>query len=130
MTDTQMWNLIVGVLLPPLIALVQRPTLPTWARSLIAVAASGVAGFVTVWIAGELTGRSVITGVLITLVAAVATYESIWRKVGVTGKVEIATSPRSTAGNAGLVAPDPRVGQVAPNPMPGASTPPPPVQGP
>jgi uncharacterized membrane protein YqaE (UPF0057 family) len=43
MTDTQMWNLIVGVLLPPLIALVQRPTLPTWARSLIAVAASGVA---------------------------------------------------------------------------------------
>jgi ABC-type uncharacterized transport system permease subunit len=101
MTDTQMWNLIVGALLPPLIALVQQPTFPPWVRSLIAVVASGVAGFVTVWVAGELTGRSVVTGVLITLVAAVSTYESVWRKIGVTGTVETATSPRPVRGAAG-----------------------------
>jgi hypothetical protein len=93
-TDTQMWALIVGVLLPPVVAAVQQPGFPTWLRSVIAVAASAVAGFVTVLVTGQLGGRSVVTAVLLTLVAAVSSYESVWKPTGIAPRVEAATSPR------------------------------------
>jgi hypothetical protein len=120
MTDAQMWALVVGALLPPLIAVAERPTFPSWARAAIALVVSAVAGFVTVWIAGDLNGKSVTSAILLTLIAAVSSYESLWRPTGIAPRVELATSPRRDRAIQPPPGGPPTLG--TPNPMPRGTT--------
>lgn len=95
MNDLQMWSLVVGTLAPTLIAVLQQPWWPKWARTLVTALFCLVAGGVTAWLNGELSGRGAVTAVLLVLVAALATYRSLWKPSGITNVIEIATTPDS-----------------------------------
>jgi hypothetical protein len=92
MTDLEMWSLVVGFLSPPAISVVQQPRWSPRTRAVVAFALCSVFGAGTAWFTGELTGRSVVSGSLVVLVAAIAAYKGLWGPVGVTAAVESATS--------------------------------------
>lgn len=93
MSRLDMWNLIVGFALPPLLAVVQQTRWADSVRALLAFAASVAASGVTVWLAGTLTAQGWTTGALTVLVAAVTTYHGFWKPTRVAPTIERATSP-------------------------------------
>ncbi len=93
MTDLQMWSLLMGSLLPPVIAVVQQPRLPQYARALITFAICVVVGFMTAYLNHDLGGRPVTSAILLVLVTALTTYRNLWSKLGITQAIEDATSP-------------------------------------
>lgn len=96
MTDLAMWTLIVGTLLPPLIAAVQQPTWSSRTRSIVTVGTCLVAGFGTAWLGDALRGVSLVTTVLTVLVTALATYQGFWKPTGIAPTVESLTSGTNT----------------------------------
>lgn len=92
MTDAQMWALIVGFLSPIVIAVVQRPTYGNQVRVLIMVAWSGISGTGTAWLAGEFTGRGITSCVLLVVISAISSYQSIWKPLRVAPVIEAKTS--------------------------------------
>jgi hypothetical protein len=95
--DLAMWSLIVGALLPPVVALVQRPTWLPWVRSVVTVGACIIAGGATAWFSGSLTGPFTITSILLILTSALATYKGFWKPTEIAPKIEAATSPTTSA---------------------------------
>lgn len=95
MTDLEMWSLLVGAVLPPLVALIQQPRWPDWFRAVVAVASSLVAGFVTTWLVedGMLWERGMVTAILLVLVAALTTYRNFWKPTTIAPTIEAKTSP-------------------------------------
>lgn len=96
MTNSQMWSVIIGFFVPPLLAIVQQPG---WSQPLRAVVtfitAIGV-GLGTLYFAGNLdfsNHQAVITSVLLVLVTAVSTYGHFWKPTGVAPGIEQGTSP-------------------------------------
>lgn len=92
MTDLEMWTLLVGALLPALIAVIQQPQWSCRLRAVVTVVACLVAGGGTAGLDGQLTGRSVVTSVLTVLVTALATYHGFWKPSGIAAAVEGLTS--------------------------------------
>ena len=91
--------LAVGGLLPVLIAVVQQPKWSAKTRSIMTVLVSGLAGLVTYVSTNGLNFGDVptlVTTVVGIILASVASYESIWKKVGTTKAIELATSPSQT----------------------------------
>lgn len=85
-------GLIVGVLLPLLTSVVQNPRLTRPVRVLIAVGSAVLAATVTVIAAGQFDPGNWLATVAAVLVAAQASFESIWKPSGVTDMIESATS--------------------------------------
>lgn len=101
LADTTTWGLIVGVVLPWLTALVQQPTWSTGTRRAVAVAAAVVGGVLTALANGTIgEGKTVLATVAAVLVAAQATYESLWRG-GVATSIEYATSRSARSSHTG-----------------------------
>ena len=99
MTTFQMWSLIVGFFLPPLIAIVQqkgwsRPLRATATFLICAVAAAGVAYF-----QGDLTGRRWVEAGLVILVTTIATFEGFWKPTQIAPVIE----EKTTIGDTGPV---------------------------
>ncbi|HTW17098.1 MAG TPA: hypothetical protein VMF51_18350 [Nocardioides sp.] len=94
-TDAQMWALIVGFASPLLIAVVQQPTWSGRRRTLVTIVWSIVAGGGTAFFTDEFTGRSLLSCFLVICVAAIATYQSIWRPLKIAPAIEAATSRRA-----------------------------------
>lgn len=94
MDDLALWSVIVGFLSPLVIATVQQPQWTSRARALVTFAYSLVAGGLTAYFGGDLNGKSVVTCVLVVLVAAITTYKGLWQPMGTTDAIENATSPR------------------------------------
>lgn len=101
-------GMIVGSVMPPLIALVQQPNLSTVTRKRIATAASVVVGVLVAASTGQLAGFNPadlgnLTDMtaLVNLVGVVgavwaaseATFHKLWRPSGVSDAVEHVTSP-------------------------------------
>lgn len=95
MTDLEMWSLLVGSLLPMLVAVIQQPTWPRWFKAVVGIASSIVAGFVTTWLTadGLLFEQGMIHAMLLTGVASWASYVSFWKPTEVAPKIEDVTSP-------------------------------------
>lgn len=91
MTNLQMWSLIVGTLLPLVVAVVQRRTWPDWLRSAIMVAVSALAAAGTAYFQGDLTGRRFVEAGLVIIVATIATYQGLWKPTGVAPAIEAKT---------------------------------------
>ena len=53
MNDLEMWSLLVGSLMPTLVAVIQQPRFSNAQRALVGVGASLVAGFMTTWVAQD-----------------------------------------------------------------------------
>ena len=94
MTDLEMWSLLVGVALPPLVALIEQPKWPNWFRAVVGVAASVVAGFVTTYLTldSALWEQGMIHAMLLVGVASWASYRNFWKPTTVAPVIETKTA--------------------------------------
>jgi hypothetical protein len=90
----EMWALIVGFVMPLLIAIVQRSTWTQPVRALVMAVSSVIAGGLTAYFAGDLNGVDVTTAILLVAVTAIASYKGFWQPTTVAPKIEAATSPK------------------------------------
>jgi amino acid transporter len=94
MTVLEMWSLLLGSLLPLLLAVVQQPKWPQWLRVLVTVVICVVVGLGNVYFNGSLLHTtSIVEAILLVLVAALSTYHGLWKPSGIAPKLESATSP-------------------------------------
>lgn len=93
MTDLMMWNLIVGFALPHLIAVVNQPTWSKRFRVATTVVISMVFGGITTYFNGDLSDTStLVSSILIVLVAAISFYKNLWKQTGIPQAIESTTS--------------------------------------
>lgn len=92
MTNLSMWTLIVGAVLPALIATIQQPGWSPRLRSIVTVAVCVVVGGGTSWLTGDLHIEAIVTSILTVLVAALSTYKGFWKPTGIAPTVEALTS--------------------------------------
>lgn len=96
MSNTGMWSLIVGFLLPPVIAVVQQERWQAGFKAIIAFVICLLAAVGTVLIqVGSWDWHKWIQSALLILVTAIATYHGFWKPTDVAPAVERATSPHS-----------------------------------
>lgn len=94
MSNLDIWSLVVGFALPPLIAFVSSAHWPSWARALMAVIVCMVGGGVTAAVSGYYTGVPLLRAVMLTLIATLGFYRVFWRPSGVAPWIERKTTPR------------------------------------
>jgi hypothetical protein len=97
MSDLQMWELVVGFVSATFVLpIVQQPQWTARTRAAVTFAYSVVVGAATAYLTGTFTGvhtvRDAVTGVLLMLVAAIATYHGFAKPVGVAPAIESATT--------------------------------------
>jgi len=94
LTDLEMWSLLVGVLLPTLVAVIQQPKWPSWFRAVVGVAASIVAGFVTTYLTldSALWDQGMVHAILLVSVAAWASYRNFWKPTTIAPEIEAKTT--------------------------------------
>jgi hypothetical protein len=93
MDDLTMWSLLVGVLLPPLVAVVNREHWMAAVKGLVTVGSSIAAGGVTAYLGGALTGGTWLHAALVVAVAAVGSYHAWWKPTDIAPAIEEATTP-------------------------------------
>lgn len=89
----------VGVLLPLVIAFLNRPTFPTWLRGLIMLIISIIAGMITYGLKNEwdfTSGPAVLTAVIGVVAATQVAYHALWQPNGIAGKIETNINSGST----------------------------------
>lgn len=97
-TPLQMWELVVGFLSPVLLAVVMQPRWPRSAQALVAFAWCVIAAGVGLYLDGRLDAADWAASTLKVLVAAIASYQGVWKPTGVAPAIERATTV-SGAGN-------------------------------
>lgn len=94
--DSVSWGLVLGVVMPILTSIVQQPKWSSRTRTIVAWVLSAVGGVVTCLANGSFhEGQTLVATIAVVLVASQATYIG-WKKTGLTGSIESATSPGST----------------------------------
>jgi hypothetical protein len=93
-SNLEMWNLVAGFLLPPVIAIIQQPKWPNGLRAVVTFVISLGLAVVTMLIKnnGHWVWHNWITGALTVLVAAIATYHGLWKPTGAAPAIENGTS--------------------------------------
>lgn len=98
MSDLTKWNLILGFLMPLLIAAIQQPKFPKWGRATVMVAASIIGGGLTAYLSGQVTDWSDVLGGILTLgVASITFYHGFWKPTGAAQVIESKTNVRSSS---------------------------------
>lgn len=102
--DLAMWNLIVGFVSATFVLpVIQQPAWTTSRRAVVTFVYSIVVGLGTAYFTGAFASindvRAGVTSVLLTLVAAIASYKGFAQPTGVASAIESVTSP-SRAGEA------------------------------
>lgn len=92
MSAAQMWALVIGMVLPPVVALVQRDTFPSPVKVAIMLAVAVVDGLGSAYFTGQFHGATPLTAILVAAVAIGTAYQSIWRPLGVTARITSALS--------------------------------------
>lgn len=94
MTTDALVALVVGSLLPMLVAVVVRSSWPAWVKGAVAVGSSLVAGTVTALATGELgTAKGWVQSIVIVFGASMVTYKAFWQPTGIGPAIERATQP-------------------------------------
>lgn len=93
--ELEAWSLLLGIGLPPLIAVIQQPKWSDKARAVWTVGTCLVAGAVTTWLQhGHLyLDQHLFSSMATIVVAAQATYRNFWKPTGAAPAIESATSP-------------------------------------
>ena len=92
MTNFQMWSLVVGFALPPVLSVVQQSQWSDRLRAVVAFLACAVAGAGVAYFQGDLTGERFVEAGLVVLVTAIATYRNFWKPTGVSPAIEAKTN--------------------------------------
>jgi hypothetical protein len=98
MSDVQMWELVVGFVSATFVLpVIQQPRWSPRRRAAVTFGYSVIVGLATAYLTGAYTGihdvRAGVTGVLLTLISAIATYKGFAKPLGVAPAIESATSP-------------------------------------
>lgn len=96
MSTIAMWQLIIGALVPPLIAVAQRPKFPGWLRVSVMLVVAVVASLVTLAVQSDLDWHNWSRTVGLVIVGAIAAYHGIWQPSGIAPAIEAATTPATT----------------------------------
>ena len=96
MTDFEMWSLLVGFLLPPMVAVIQQKSWSDSVRAMVTFACCIVAALGICYFSAMLDGKGIISAVLTILVTAVATYKAFWHKIGISDVIEKLTSRKTS----------------------------------
>lgn len=82
----------VGFILPNLVSVINRPYWQPWQKGISVIATSLVAGTVTAWATGNLTGLGWSETVAVVIASAITSYKLLWQPTGIGPKIELATS--------------------------------------
>ncbi len=93
MSDLEMWSLLVGVIAPPVVALIQQPSWTRPMRAIVTFLICLLLGAGTSYFMGHLTGKTWISCTLLILVATYSSYVALWKPTKIAPAVESATSP-------------------------------------
>ena len=94
LTDLDLWSALVGVGMPPLVALVVSSHWRPAARAVTAAAVCVAAGLITTWLAGGLHGVTPVRAVLVVAMATFGSYRTWWHGSRITAWIEQKTSRR------------------------------------
>ena len=104
MDNLTMWTLIVGFLLPNVVALVEQPSWSKPARTAVSAVVSVLGGAGTAYFAGDFVAKDVITSILIVGVASITFYKGFWKPAGIAPVIEQKTSASNgESGETGIV---------------------------
>lgn len=92
MSNLEMWALIVGFLLPPVLSILIQTGWSAQVQSVVAFLAAALAGAGTAYFQGDLTGKRFVEAALVVLVTTIATYKGFWKPTKVSPTIEAATS--------------------------------------
>lgn len=92
MSNLEMWALIVGFALPPVLSLLMQSGWSEQLQALVAFAACAVAGAGTAYFQGDFTGRRFVEAGLVVLVTTIATYKGFWKPTKISPAIETATT--------------------------------------
>lgn len=92
MSNFQSYALLVGSLLPVIIAVVQQQRWPDYVRAGVGLVICAVAAAVTAYAQGDLTAERWGEGLLLVAVAAWSSYQGFWKPTGIAPTVEAKTS--------------------------------------
>lgn len=93
--DITLTGIVVGTLLPNVIAIVVQPHWRGEVRGLVAFAVCVVAGLVVATLQGDLgDGRDLATSVVAVLITSQVLYQTLWRPSGIAPGIESGTSLR------------------------------------
>ncbi len=81
MTDAALLSVIIGFLAPLVLNFIVSATWPAWAKSLAAFVFAAVAGVLTAWITGALSGLSILSTILLILVISITSYQNFWKQI-------------------------------------------------
>jgi hypothetical protein len=95
--DLLMWNALVGVLLPMVIAFVNQAHWSPTAKGIVSLILAIVAAGGTAWFNGAFTGRGVLSSILVVATLAYNTYRTFWQPSGIAPAFERATTPGNKA---------------------------------
>lgn len=97
MTDAQMWDLIIGFVMPLLVAVVAQTHWDQRARAVAMFACCLVAVVLEhLFITPDLSGLSLARSLLVVMVSTIAFYKGWWKPIGTAPAIEQATTLRST----------------------------------
>ena len=92
LSDYQMLSLLIGFVLPLVISVIQQPSWSKPLRAWVTLAVCVITGFLIVYTTGQLNGKSLVTSILIVLVAALATYSKFWKPSSLSPVIEQRTA--------------------------------------
>lgn len=92
MSNLEMWSLVVGFLLPILIAVIQQEAWPSWLRSVTMFVICLIAAAGTVYFQGRFDLQDYVTSALLIVVTAIGTYKGIWQPTGIAPALEHVTT--------------------------------------
>lgn len=92
MSNLEMWALVVGALLPPVLSIIMQSGWSEQIQAVVAFIACAIAGAGTAYFQGDLTGRRFVEAGLVILVTTIATYKGFWKPTRISPTIEAATS--------------------------------------
>ena len=92
MENIELWSLVVGFLLPPVLSIIMQSHWSDQVQAVVAFVACLLAGAGTAYFQGDLTAKRWVEASLVVLVTTIATYKGFWKPTRVSPTIEAATT--------------------------------------
>jgi len=95
LSNPELWAAALAVVLPPVIAVVNQPRWSAMAKGIFMMLVATADGLGTAYFNDSFHGRTIVSGILLSVIVIGATYHTLWKPSGIAPGIEAATSPRS-----------------------------------